>query len=66
MRINPEQYSEDCPRFRVNKSAWCVVTALGKDHGYKLGSQPVQKTSLRNETVETVVMLLIKPPKSVK
>ena len=61
MKINPEVHSEDSPRFRVNKSAWCVASALGQRHGYKLGSQPVQKTSQRTDSVESVVMLLVKP-----
>ena len=61
--IHPQEYTPDCPRFRVNKNAWTIIRAMGEKHGYTLGQQPVNSVSNSSTRANTVVITLKKSMK---
>ena len=66
VEIHPRTYSESAPRYRINKNAWKVATALGSRHGYVLPhgglGRPAQQTDSQLSLLMTLSKAVKQPP----
>ena len=66
VEIHPRTYSESAPRYRINKNAWKVATALGSKHGYVLPhgglGRPAQQTDSQLSLLMTLSKAVKQPP----
>ena len=64
VRTTPAEYVETCHRFVFDTSTWAIMRILGENYGYIIPENLQGQTAVRVDTVQTVILNLVKPLKN--